>query len=331
MPRPYRIHLLYAGGTFGMLPGPQGLTPAPDLGSRLLPLLPDDWLQASGIDLEISECQPPLDSSAMNCSHWFRLAAQLRQLDPKTHACILIQGTDTLAWSASALHTLLPDLHCSLLLTAAMQPLAETGSDALSNLMHALQQAIELPRGSQGICFNRQLLPPTRTRKFHSQSHQAFHAVESAAEHSSGGVWPDIAPLSLTDLQHLAEHFKPCLLRLPIIPGMDDNWLAKHLDGLDGLILEGLGSGNTPHLPRFFHLLQQMHNSGKPVGLVSQCWQGGVTKDYESAVGLHQAGVISLGQMTPETAETRLTLLLALQYMGKISFSTLCDFWPDSI
>lgn len=306
-----------------MLPGPQGLEPAPDLESRLRPLLQPHWQQDT--QLVFTERHPLLDSSAMQPRHWFELAAELRDLEYQADAFILIQGTDTLAWTASALECLLPDFSRPLLLTASQRPLGQPDSDALPNLVFALQQAVQLQPSIQ-VAFAGQCLPPSRTRKFDSQGLQAFMASGPPPLERR---WPDQPALNSSELRHLAEHFSPRLLRLPLTPGLADTWLASHLQDLDGLILEGLGSGNAPPLPALAHQVALLKQQGIATGLISQCWQGGITQDYAAASQLHQAGVINLGRMTPEAAETRLTCLLALVHLGHLSFAQACDFWPD--
>nr|WP_292257196.1 asparaginase domain-containing protein [Marinospirillum sp.] len=317
--------MFYAGGTIGMQHGKQGLEPAPDLFSRIKPLLPSCWLDSEFAELFFTERTPLLDSSAMNAGDWFALAAELRNEEKHFDAFILLQGTDTLAWTASALDCLLADFSRPLLLTAAQKPLGVHQSDALDNLLFTLEQAISLQHTGIFISFNQQLLPATRTRKFDSQQANAFVALPPTEPAS-----PTIFPLNFTptQLQHLATNFRPRLLRLPLIPGMNDAWLAEHIQDLDGLLLEGLGSGNTPPLPAFFHHLKQLQLQGVLVGLISQCWQGGVTHDYAASNALYQAGVIQLGEMTPEAAETRLTCLLAGVFLDQIKLDDVQKHWP---
>lgn len=326
-----KISIIYAGGTIGMLPGENGLEPGSNFGSRLLPLLSKSWLKALNCELSFCELNPLLDSSAMNASHWFSLAAQLLEEENNYDAFVLLQGTDTLAWTAAALHCLLNNgllnsFSRPLILTASQLPLGEPNSDALSNIKFALASIIQLKTGCF-IAFNGELLPAQTTRKFHTQAFNAFIATSQpmAINHQ---FWPADGQLSLTELRQLAIDFKPNILRLPLIPSLNDAWLSRQLEGLDGLILEGLGSGNAPNLPLTLQRLAKLQQQENlPVGLISQCWQGGVNQHYAASAALQQAGIVGLGEMTPEYAEARLVYLLALKKLTKILATDITFYW----
>lgn len=342
-----QLRIIYAGGTLGMLPGQQGLEPGSNLAARLLPQLPSGWLDKLDVQLSFCELTPLLDSSAMQARHWLELAAQLLAEEQHYAGFVLIQGTDTLAWTSSALHCLLTNFSRPLLLTAAQLPLGAPNSDALPNFMYAVTQAINLAESSQKqptkqwLAFNQQLLPLQASRKYHSQAKNAFIATSQpqAAKH-----WPPQGQLKPQELRQLANQgFAPKILCLPLTPSLNDAWLSQLLHSLienqnsttqahkqlDGLIIAGLGSGNSPRLPRSWQQLHKLHQQGVPLGLISQCWQGGVNQNYAAAAALTAAGIQSLGAMTPEYAEARLVCLLALHQLGKISTSQVVDYWPD--
>ncbi|GLR64720.1 L-asparaginase 1 [Marinospirillum insulare] len=308
-----------------MLPGENGLEPGSHFASRLLPLLDESWLKKLHCELSFCELSPLLDSSAMNASHWFSLAAQLLDEQNQYDSFILLQGTDTLAWTAGALDCLLTHFSPPLVLTASQLPLGSPNSDALANIQFALEQAVQLETGCF-IAFAKQLLPAQATRKFDSQNLDAFTAVNQPL--ASKHFWPANGYLTAKQLRQLAGSFQPKLLRLPLIPSLNDAWLAQQLDGLDGLILEGLGSGNSPCLPLTFKRLTELHlTQGLVIGLTSQCWQGGVNQNYAASADLYQAGVVALGKMTPEYAEARLVCLLALNHFNIISAADLPLYW----
>lgn len=329
-----KVRVIYAGGTIGMLPGKQGLVPGNNFASRLLPLLDESWFRKLNCELSFCELTPLLDSSAMNASHWFSFAAQLLEEESNYDAFVLLQGTDTLAWTASALHCLLGNFSRPLLLTASQLPLGAPTSDALNNFQFALEQALQLKSKSSEskvfIAFANKLLPPQASRKFHTRDFAAFTAI-GQTNASKNTFWPSNGQLNAAELRHLAINFKPRLLRLPLIPSLNDAWLSEQLEGLDGLILEGLGSGNSPNLPLTFKRLAELHQEKKlPLGLTSQCWQGGVNTNYAAGAALLEAGALPLESMTPEYAETRLVCLLALQKLNKISVSDVLHYWLAS-
>ena len=323
-----KVRVIYAGGTIGMLPGKQGLVPGRHFSSRLLPLLNKHWLTSLNCQLDFFEFNPPLDSSAMHASHWFDLAAQLLEEENHYTAFVLLQGNDTLAWTASAFYCLLNNFSRPLILTASQLPLGTPNSDALSNFSLALEQSLQVKSGIF-IAFADQLLPAQTTRKFDSRNFAAFTAVSQPAI-AKNKFWPAKGQLSVNELRQLAVDFKPRLLRLPLIPSLNDAWLSQQLAGLDGLILEGLGSGNSPILPLTFKALAKLHKTQNlPIGLVSQCWQGGVNQNYAAGAALLDAGAIPLGTMTPEYAETRLVSLLALEKLNKITRSQVVSYWQN--
>lgn len=322
-----KVRVIYAGGTIGMLPGENGLEPGSNFAARLLPWLDKTWLSKLNCELSFCELNPLLDSSAMNASHWFSLAARLLDEQNDYNSFLLLQGTDTLAWTAAALTCLLANFSPPVILTASQLPLASPKSDALDNIKFALEQTLQLETGCY-IAFANALLPAKATRKFDSEGFNAFTAVSTDLVNSH--FWPSSGQLTAKELNQLAGSFQPNLLRLPLIPSLKDAWLAQQLEGLDGLILEGLGSGNSPHLPLTFKRITELHKTqGLAVGLTSQCWQGGVNQNYAASAALQKTGLVALGKMTPEYAEARLACLLALKKLNKITTEAIFLYWLD--
>lgn len=322
-----KVRIIYAGGTIGMLPGENGLEPGSNFAARLYALLDKSWLTNLNCQLDFCELNPLLDSSAMSASHWFSLAAQLLDEEKDYDAFILLQGTDTLAWTASALHCLLTNFSRPLILTASQLPLGKDKSDALGNFKFALQEVVQLNEGCF-IAFADELLPAQTSRKFDTEAFKAFTSVSQPVK---ANVWPAGNQLTPDELRQLAANFNPNILRLPLTPNLNDAWISKNLEGLDGLILEGLGSGNSPRLPLTIKCLTELHQEKNlPIGLLSQCWQGGVNQNYAASAPLQKAGVLSLGKMTPEYAEARLVCLLALQKLNKITANEVNYFWFDN-
>lgn len=321
MPTKLIPRVIYTGGTLGMLPSPTGLIPAPHLEERLKQALDTHWPE-----LSFCELNPLLDSSVMHSSHWFRLAAQILTEAPNYSCFIIIHGTDTLAWSAAALTYLTQNINKPVVLTASQLPLGVPNSDALANFTFALEQAPNLAAGCY-LAMQQQILPATRTRKFSSSSLKAFQDTCPEKPLTSQPVnWPQI-DLNPQELTFLAANWQPKVTHLPLTPSLNDAWLAQSLQNLDGVIFSGLGAGNSPNLPLTFNYLN--HKKSVYTGLVSQCWHGGVSGTYAASAELTQAGVLSLGSLTPENAEVRLVILLALRQLEKISSSQILEFWPE--
>jgi len=317
-----------------MLPGPQGLEAAPGFAQRLLNALPENWLSHQQLELDFLELNPPLDSSAMQPRHWFELAALVKRSESQADGILLLQGTDTLAWTAAALYWLLPDISCPLLLTAAQKPLNTPGSDALPNVQQALLWASQPGYKGVYVNFYHQLFDPRSCRKKDSQTLDAFSNPQGAPLAHFQQPLPQIQPapratsldipLSLNQLEQLAKEFEAQLLRLPLIPGLDAKRLADLTEGLDGLLLEGLGAGTSPPLTDFYAKLKN-----RPVitAMLSQCWSGGVSQVYAASAEAQQAGVLFLGRCTPENAQAALTWLLALRQLNLIAEDQVPKAW----
>lgn len=320
-----------------MLPAAQGWAPAAGLAERLQP-----WLAPlqDRLTLHLHERLPLLDSSAIRPGDWFTLAADIQRLAEKADAVLVIHGTDTLAWTATALHWLLAGLDKPVILTGAQYPLETPDSDAPGNLMQALRWAEKLAAGVY-ISFAHQLWPAENCRKYHSQHRNAFAnpfrpplgwSLDDLRPGCGTGTalpshwqgldlrWPEQQLLDFSD-------YRPNIVRLPLVPGMDDGWLSQLPEQLDGLILEATGSGNPPPLPGFFAAIKTAIRHDLPVGLLSQCWSGGTHASYAAAQPLRDAGISLLGQMTPETAQARLTCLLGLRQLGRINAQQLLQLW----
>ena len=331
------LKVIYTGGTLGMLPGPQGLQATANFTPRLLAALTPAWLDKHQLKLDIEEWDPPLDSSAMQPSHWFQLAARVRQLEERYDGILILQGTDTLAWTASALFWLLPQPKCTLVLTAAQKPLGVPGSDALHNLQSALIAATSPAAPRVYLSFNQTLFDPRSTRKQDSQALQAFASNRPQAPNP---LTPDslnsaayrhplshLPRLTSTELNQLASSFQANIFRLALFPGLAEKPLIQILTASDALILEGYGSGTTPKLTTFFDQVKQQN---KLVGLISQCWSGGVKPQYAASQAALDAGVLLLDQSTPENAQTSLTWLLALVQCQHLSPQQLPSLWQQA-
>ena len=320
-----------------MLPGPQGLQPAPGFAQRLYQALPSHWLNDQQLQLDILELDPPLDSSAMQPRHWFQLAALVRQAEAEFQGIVILQGTDTLAWTASALYWLLPDLSCPLLVTAAQKPLNVPSSDALSNIQQALLWASQPELTGVYINFHHQLFDPRHCRKQNTQALDAFSNPQGQPLACFQKPLPTVtapprplslnASLNLQQLEYLSENFQIRVLRLPLIPGLDAKWMAEWVHQLDGLLLEGLGAGTSPPLPEFYATLAKQ---AVITGMLSQCWSGGVNHQYAASAEAQEAGVIYLGQTTPENAQTSLTYLLALRQLKLVTDQKIALLWQDA-
>ncbi|WP_283149707.1 asparaginase [Silvimonas soli] len=298
-----RICLLYCGGTLGMRPGNAGLEPAPGFLSEVL--------QASYPAVEVIEYSPLLDSSDMGPADWNRIASDIAQRAGEFDGFVVLHGTDTMAWTSSALSFMLAGLNKPVIVTGAQHPWEEQGSDAPDNV----EAAIELVMGGAyrgvGVVFAGQLFQGNRVRKSDCEADAAFSSPNlPVAGRRFGSGWAlvgaETTNSSWQGLQLVAADAR--VVRATLGPGHSSIWLAQSLlaQPLDGVVLETYGSGNVPAHPELTHALEALAQSTVVVNC-TQCVFGAVQMGlYASSQSLVAAGVLAAGDMTPEAALAKL-------------------------
>jgi len=325
MPRP-RLLIIYTGGTLGMRAGEYGLVPSGDIESRLanafrqLPLMQQQALPSYDV-LSYLEL---IDSSAATPSHWAQLAHDIAERLTDYQGFVIIHGTDTLSWTAASLAYQLQGIDRPVIFTGAMLPLEAPGSDALDNLYGALRFADESNVQEVAIYFHGRLLRGVRATKQHSESVDAFTSPnypllgervgDDIVHYPSRGLAEQQrgAPrFELPDYDTLREG---SIIRLVLWPGITAWQLAAWLDDprVKGGVLQLWGAGNLPNDPSLLAVLAKASGEGKLLVAISQCPQGSVHLGaYAAGQGLHDAGVLSGDDMTPEATFSKLVHLLA--------------------
>lgn len=305
-----RVSLLLTGGTLGME------------GRRPRPLHPGTYLRdlvAVVPEIEgLAEVQVELlwnmDSSNIGPEHWQRLAARIVELRQTgaAHGVVVIHGTDTMAYTGSALSFLLGGLDRPVVLTGSQRPLGEIRSDARMNLVNAVELATaDVPEVS--ICFGSHLLRANRTTKVDVQRYEAFESPNHPPL-ARIGVSVELSstirrPLA-GQLVALRGALNPRVICVRLSPGMPGAALlgAVRGGGAAGLVLAAFGSGNVPTLePSVLDALSALRDDGIPVVITSQTLRGGVDLGlYECGQAARSRGAISAGSMTIEAAVTKL-------------------------
>ncbi len=294
-----RILLLHAGGTIGMAPTAKGFAPKAGLLERALAEMPGAGGDEAQIDLMLLD--PLIDSADATPADWNRLAALIVANHDKVDGIVVTHGTDTLAFTSSALAMSLEGLAKPVIITGAMVPLFQPGSDGLRNLSDAIA-AIGTCDAGVWIQFAGKLLSGPRARKMHSTDLDAFAAKQSDLPPSRTG----------TKIQHHA--FQPTdIAVLPVAPGGSTHVISYALNHCDGVVLRCFGSGTVPGDPILAAGLAKAAERGIPVVAISETIKGGTSLgSYAAGAILTEHGAIDGHDMTVEAAYVKLTLALSM-------------------
>ncbi len=306
-----RILLLHTGGTLGMAGGrPSALRPAAFF--KTLKSRAPELFQLAHIELELFS---NLDSSEMQPELWSRMATHLHRRLPEFDGAVVTHGTDTLAYTASALSFMLRGLPKPVVLTGSQRPLGEIRSDARLNLIDAVYSALHGPK-EVTLCFDSHLYRGNRTRKVKVAEYDAFESPNLPVL-GTLGVDATFEPgLKPKGPFRVWEKLDPRVFLLKVFPGLDPALPLALLPHVRGLVLEAYGAGNFPIDPELGRSLRPLFAEAKaraiPIVVVSQAYRNGVDLTlYESGAAALAEGAISGGDMTPSAALVKLMQGLA--------------------
>jgi len=313
-----RVYIIYTGGTIGMRPTPEGYAPAPGyLADQIMamPELANDLMP----EVEIQEYDPLLDSANMTPDDWYKIAQDIGRHYQAYDGFIVLHGTDTMAYTASALPFMLQGVGKPVLLTGSQIPLCEVRNDARANIITALTIAANFPIPEVILCFGNQLLRGCRSVKVSADGLEAFASPNLPA---LGDIGVDIRihrdlilppPPIGTSLQ-VHELKQVSVGALPLWPGIPAKVVRNFLQPpLKGLILRAYGVGNGPtNNADFLAAIKEANERGVVIVNCTQCLEGSVDLgDYATGSALAKAGVISGYDMTAEAALAKLSYLLS--------------------
>lgn len=317
-----RLLLLHTGGTLGMTGRrPDALKPGSFF--RVLKARIPELPRLADVELELFS---NLDSCEMQPELWSRLSQRLHERLPHFDGCVITHGTDTLAYTASALSFTLSNPPCPVVLTGAQRPLGEIRSDARLNLIDAVTSALHGPR-EVTVCFDSRLYRGNRVRKVSVAEYDAF---DSPNHPSLGvlGVHARFEPgLPRRGPFRVRPRLDPRVFLLRVFPGLDPRLASSLLPSVRGVVLEAYGAGNFPtaserSLVPFF---EEARRRRIPVLVVSQAERNGVDLSlYDSGSQALARQAVSGGDMTVSAAVVKLMHALAyyrgedlVRYLGR--------------
>ncbi len=313
-----KVSIIHTGGTLGMRPTDKGYAPAKDLEGLIRNRMPELGADTMPI-YEISEYDPPLDSANATPAHWYELAARITRLGDEFDGFVVIHGTDTLAYSASALSFLLGDFGRPVIVTGSQIPLCEVRSDAQLNLVSAVQAIDSARLNEVAVCFGRHIYRGNRTTKVNATELDAFASpnfpplAEIGTEIRFTGNCADAKGGDVFS-GPTAQYHKVNLVVLRLFPGISGALLdALVTSGTAGIVLRCYGAGTAPTSdPEFLAAVKRAINAGVVISAVSQCQEGNVALGtYAAGSALRDAGVVSGFDMTTEAAFAKMHVLFA--------------------
>lgn len=328
------ILLIYTGGTIGMIKNPDtGALKAFDF-SNLLKRIPE--LRLLDCNIETVSFEEPIDSSNMNTKYWCDIADVIEDNYNSFDGFVVLHGSDTMSYSASALSFMLENLSKPVIFTGSQLPIGDLRTDAKENLITSIQLASLHKKGKPvirevGLYFEYKLYRGNRTTKINAEHFEAFeslnfpHLAESGVHLNINKKF--LLKPNLEASLKVNKNMDCNVAILKLFPGIAKPILEAVLTSklIKGLVIETYGSGNATTEDWFINLLEKAIKRGVYIVNVTQCSGGSVHMgQYETSSQLKKIGVISGKDLTTEAAITKLMYLIG-QDINSLEFQSVYE------
>ncbi|BCK16986.1 asparaginase [Vibrio cholerae] len=310
------IYIAYTGGTIGMKKSDHGYVPVAGFMEKQLASMPEFHRPEMPL-FTIHEYDPLMDSSDMTPADWQLIADDIAANYDKYDGFVILHGTDTMAYTASALSFMFENLGKPVIVTGSQIPLADLRSDGQANLLNALHVAANYPINEVTLFFNNRLMRGNRSRKSHADGFSAFSSP-NLPPLLEAGINIELSTNVKVDEKPSGEFNVNPITPQPIgvitmYPGISHEVIRNTLlQPVNAMILLTFGVGNAPQNPELLAQLKAASERGVIVVNLTQCLAGKVNMGgYATGCALADAGVISGYDMTPEAALAKLHYLLS--------------------
>ena len=317
-----RIYIAYTGGTIGMKPSKDGFIPVSGYLSETIASMPEFYHDEMP-NFEIHEYNPLIDSANVSPDIWQTLASDIQAHYHDFDGFIILHGTDTMSYTASALSFVFENLSKPIIITGSQIPLSQLRSDARTNLLNALYIAAYHPINEVCLFFNNQLFRGNRTTKQYADGFDAFVSPNYPVLLEAGIEIKNIAGQKQETVNtrlRVSEIAAQSIAILHLFPGLDWQVLDNLLKSpLQALVLLTYGVGNAQQDEKLLATLKEAGERGILIVNCSQCLKGRVNMDgYATGNALREAGVLSGLDMTTETVIAKLYYLLSQDLSNKV-------------
>ena len=312
-----KVLIIYTGGTIGMKKTEKGYAPVAGFLGQAISAI-DDMNSPDAPLWDLHEMSPLLDSSDITVKEWNKIAAVICENYSVYDGFVVLHGTDTMAYTASALSFILHGLEKPVVLTGSQIPLSEIRSDGRDNLITSMLIAAEGVANEVCLYFSGKLLRGNRAVKMSADQLVAFDSPN----------YPHLADVGISIKYNYSALVKPGGKKfemrpfrdipigvLKVFPGIQFGLFESIMtEKLSGIVLETFGAGNIPSdSGALIPIISRAFESGTVITVCSQCTSGTVSLGaYETSSALKAAGAVSGFDMTTEAAVAKLYYLFSL-------------------